>query len=121
VSINRISWNESADRAFLRALPDSLIRSIVADEVRTGVSRLWLCKSAEHTAYCITRLDNNPREFVIVAFEGTGLHLFAPSFIHAADSQNLAIRAHIANPVMTRLLRKYGFRPRETILIRECA
>lgn len=119
--ITRVSWDESAERAFLRALPDQLIRSIVSDEVRNGISRLWLCKSAEHAAYCVTRLENNPREFVIVAFEGTGMHLFANSFIHAADSQHLAIRAHIANPVMTRLLRKYGFRPRETILIRECA
>ena len=119
--IRRINWNETAERAFLRALPDVLIRTIVADEVRAGISRLWECKSGVHTAHCVTRLDNNPREFVIVAFEGTGMHLFAETFIAAATSQRLDIRAHVANPIMGRLLRRYGFKARETIMIRECA
>lgn len=115
--ITRIEWCEDAERGLARAI-DGPILQIIAHEVRAGVSMLWKCEHEQHRAYCVTRVDLNPTEFVIVAFEGTGMHVFAPSFIEAAASRNIPMRAHTVSPVVARLVRRFGFREAEYVMRR---
>lgn len=114
--IRRITWSDEADRGLSRALPNALIRSIVAAEVQSGTSMLWDCENDTHHAYVVTRVDANPTEFVIVAFEGTGMLTFGPEFVAAARSRGIPLRAHVTNPIVARLLRKLGMRVDEWVL-----
>lgn len=114
--IRRVPWSEDVERGLSRALPDPVIRSIVAGEVRAGVSRLWECEEGPHRAYVVTRVDTHPTELVIVAFEGSGMHVFAPHFIGAARAYGVPVRAHVTNPVVERLIRRFGFQREEVIL-----
>ena len=118
--IRQVAWTAPARAGLARALPPATLDFIEA-EVRAGISALWECSQAEHHAYCVTRVDQNPTTFVIVAFEGTGMHLFAPSFIAAAESRNLPMRAHTVSPIVARLIRRYGFRTAEFVCRRERA
>lgn len=113
--IERVAWSPDAERVLSRALAP-LIVPIVADEVRRGLSMLWECKEGTHHAYCVTRVDDNPREFVVVAFAGSGLMTFGPHFVAAARSRNIPLRAHTTSPVIVRLVRPLGFRHAEYVL-----
>lgn len=76
---------------------------------------LWECRDDKHAALCVTRVDANPTEFVIVAFEGTGLLTFAPYFIEVARERGIPLRAHTTSRFMLRLLRRVGFRLEEYV------
>lgn len=114
--IKRVAWSPDADRGLARALPDSLLRAIVQGEVERGVSMLWECEDELHHAYCVTRVDTNPTEFVVVAFEGSGMMTFGKEFIAAARSRNIPLRAHVTNPVVERLLRRLTLKRSEVVL-----
>lgn len=113
--IERVNWSGEAEQFLARALNRSVL-AIVAAEVSQGVSMLWHCESSEHRAYCVTRVHPNPRELVIVAFAGSGMHTFAPAFLQAARSRGLPLRAHTVSPVVARLVRKFGFQQSEYVL-----
>lgn len=106
--ITRIAWCEAASAGLARALQGPILQ-IVEAEVRRGQSMLWECSDELHHAYCVTRVDNNPIEFVVVAFEGTGMMTFAAPFIEAAKSRGIPMRIHTVSPVVARLVRKLGF------------
>lgn len=109
-------WSEEAERGLSKALPCPIIRSIVADEVRGGVARLWLCHDDTHRAWAVTRIDRNPQELVVVAFEGTGMLTFGPQFVAAAKAGRMPLRAHVTSPIVARLLRRLGLSQSEMIL-----
>jgi hypothetical protein len=109
-------WSAEADAGLAKAMPDAVIRSIVQAEVERGISKLWRCEDGEYSAWVVTRLDDNPPEWVIVAFEGTGMHRFGRHFVQAAKTQRVTLRAHVTNPVVERLLRPLGLRRSEVIL-----
>jgi hypothetical protein len=115
--ITRIAWSDAVDRGLARALPE-MIRSIVAAECRAGVSQVWECDEGAHHAYVVTRVDANPTEWVMVAFEGSGMHKFAPAFIAAARERGIPMRVHTVSPVIARLLRPLGFQQTEYVLRR---
>lgn len=108
-------WSADAERELARALPP-VILSIVQNEVATGISMLWECADGLHHAFCVTRVDSNPREFVVVAFAGSGLMSFGPHFVEAARSRSIPLRAHTVSPVIARLLRRLGLRTAEYVL-----
>jgi hypothetical protein len=112
--ISRIAWCAAAAAGLGEALPAATL-AIVAGEVQRGVSMLWDCSTHEHHAYCVTRVDGTPLQLVIVAFQGSGMHVFAPAFIAAAQSRGLAMRAHTVSPIVARLIRKFGFQQREFV------
>lgn len=112
--IQLIPWTDDAAQHLARALSFAEL-PLIAAEVRRGRSQLWLCTSDRHTAYCVTRVDPTPAEFVIVAFEGSGMHEFGPAFINAARARGLPLRAHVSSPVVERLIRRFGFRRTETV------
>lgn len=103
-----LRWSDKAAKGLARAL-DPIVLELIAREVQSGLSTLWHCKSDAHEAFCVTRIDNNPREFVFVAFEGSGVLEFGPKFISAAKSLGLPMRLHTMSPVVARLVRRLGF------------
>lgn len=109
-------WSDAAGSGLAKALPDALIRSIVQSEVERGIAKLWRCEDEAHSAWVVTRLDANPTEWVIVAFEGTGMHRFGTYFVQAAKMQGVTLRAHVTSPVVERLLRRLGLERSEVIL-----
>jgi len=109
MSIKHIRWNDDAAKALAKALPDDLIRGLVENEVKRGVSQLYHCKDDKHEGYAVMRVDNNPVEWVCVAFAGSGMHAFWPDFQVAADARHLAMRAYTVSPVVQRLMRPLGF------------
>lgn len=115
--IERVQWCDEAERAIARALPPVTL-ALVAEEVRQGVSMLWRCVDSDHRAWCVTRVDENPRELVIVAFAGSGMMSFAPAFITASESRRIPMRAHTVSPVISRLVRRLGFHQSEFVLRR---
>ena len=117
MAIRRIAWSQELDRGLARALPDELIRGIVASECRTGVAQAWQCDSEQHHALVVTRLDQNPTEWVVVAFEGSGMHVFGPLFIAAARDRGIPLRAHVTSPIVEQLLkRRLKLRTEERIM-----
>lgn len=118
--VNQIAWTSDVDQALARALPNPVIRDIVAAEVRAGVSRLWHCRDELHEAYVVTRVDLNPSQLVVVAFEGSGMRAFGPWFIERAHAAGIPVRAHTVDPRVERLLRMgLKFKRSEVILLRE--
>lgn len=119
-SIKQVEWSDAADRGLARALPNSAVLEIVENEVRSGIARLWHCREGEHEAYCVTRIDLNPTQLVIVAFEGSGMKVFGPWFIARAHAQGIPVRVHVTDPRVERLLRiGLRFRRSEVVLLRE--
>lgn len=114
--IKLVPWSDEVDAGLKRALPNDLIRNIVAQEVRVGVSQCWRCEEGVHAAYVVTRLDTNPTEWVVVAFEGTGMQRFGQHFVEAAKSRGVTLRAHVTSPVVERLLRRLGLSRSEVVL-----
>ncbi len=106
--IKRIAWSDEAARGLSRALREPIL-SIVADEVRRGQSSLYHCVDGSEEAYCVTRIDDNPKEFVVVAFEGVGMVKFGRKFVAAAKAIGAPMRVHTMSPVVARLLRRLGF------------
>lgn len=118
--IVQIAWSDTVDQALARALPNPVIRDIVAAEVRAGVSRLWHCRDDRHEAYVVTRVDLNPAQLVIVAFEGSGMRAFGPWFIERANQAGIPVRAHVTDLRVERLLRMgLQFKRSEVILLRD--
>lgn len=113
--IRRIAWCDEAALGLSRALVGPIL-GIVESEVRAGVSMLWECRDDTHHAYCVTRVDFNPTEFVIVAFEGSGMLTFGPEFVEAARSRGIPARVHTVSPVVARLLRRLKFELQEYVL-----
>jgi hypothetical protein len=113
--IRQIAWCEDAANSLARALPGA-VRDIVAGEVIAGVSLLWECKDDKHSAYVVTRLDWNPVELVVVAYEGSGMMHFGPHFVGWAKAKGIPCRAHVTSPVVERLLRKLGLKRSEVIV-----
>lgn len=109
------AWCADAERELARALPPVILQ-IIATEIARGVSMLWQCDDGVHRAWCVTRVDPDPREFVIVAFAGSGLMSFGPHFIEAARSRGIPLRAHTVSPVIARLCRRLGFHQAEYVL-----
>lgn len=118
-AIKQVAWCDAAAAGLARALPSSAILEIVANEVRSGVSRLWHCRDGEHEAYCVTRIDLNPTQLVIVAFEGSGMKVFGPWFVARAHAQGIPVRAHVTDPRVERLLR-IGLRFRRSEIVLLC-
>lgn len=117
MSVTRVAWSEAVERGLGKALPDEMIRSIVASECRAGISQVWECSSDAHHAYVVTRLDSNPTEWVIVAFEGSGMHEFGKHFVQAARERGIPLRAHVTNPIVEQLLiRRLKFKTEERVL-----
>jgi hypothetical protein len=114
--IRLTQWNDEVDKGLSRALPDAVIRGIVAAECRAGISQVWECADDAHHAFVVTRLDANPTEWVVVAYEGSGMHIFGPLFLRAARERNIPLRAHVTSEVVERLLRRLGLRREEVIL-----
>lgn len=114
--IKQIAWCDEARDGLSKALPYPLIMSIVEQEVRLGVSQLWRCENDLHQAYVVTRMDTNPTEWVIVAFQGTGMQQFGKLFVDAAADRKVTLRAHVTNPVVERLLRRLGLKRDEVVL-----
>lgn len=115
MTIQRVPWSDSAAHGLSHALPDPIM-PIVEQEVRAGVSMLWECRDDSHHAYCVTRVDANPLELVVVAFEGQGMLVFGPLFVAAAHARGLPIRAHVTQPAVERMLRRLGLQRSEIIL-----
>lgn len=115
VTIARVNWSDDAETKLSRALP-GIDRAIIRAEVERGVSILWHCRDERHEAYCVTRLDHNPANWVIVAYEGSGMQHFGPLFLEAAKRAGVPVRAHVTNPVVERLLRRMGLKRSEVIL-----
>lgn len=117
--IRQVPWSDAAAAGLSRALPPRTL-GYIACEVRQGIAQLWHCQSAEHEAYCVTRIDDNPLTLVIVAFEGTGMLHFAPAFIDAARSRGLRLRAHTESEQLARVLRRrLRFDHLEYVCVRE--
>ena len=114
--IRVIPWSAPMAQKLSRALGSTHIVELIGEEVRQGISQLWECSSEKHHAYCVTRLDRNPIEWCIVAFEGSGLMEFGPQFIAAARSRGVPLRAHVADKRVERMVRWLGMRPTETVL-----
>lgn len=106
--IAQVPWSQEASDGLSRALPNAVIRSIVEAEVIRGQSQLWECKDETHKAFVVTRVDANPVELVVVAFEGSGMQHFGKYFIDAANARGIPLRAHVTNPIVERLLRRLG-------------
>jgi hypothetical protein len=113
--ITRAEWSDEADAGLSRALPDATIRGIVAAEVKRGRSKLWLCKTDAHKAWAVTRLDSDPAEWVVVAFEGSGMMTFGPQFIAIAKANNIPLRAHVTSPLVEKLFSRLGMVRQEAI------
>lgn len=114
--IRQVPWTDEIAQRLSRALGGALVLGIVEQEVRRGVSQLWECEDETHKAYVVTRLDHTPIEWCIVAYEGSGMMHFGPMFIAAARKRGLPIRAHVASPVVERLLRRLGMKKSEVVV-----
>ena len=113
--IRQVAWSAEASERLARALPGA-VRDIVAREVLTNVAQLWECKDELHQAYVVTRIDVNPLELVVVAYEGSGMMHFGPHFVNWARDRGMPCRAHVTNPLVERLLRKLKLYRSEVIL-----
>jgi len=137
--IRQVAWSAEASDRLARALPGA-VRDLVAREVLTNVAQLWECTddtpiaragqpgevtlsgrspakvSPHHSAYVVTRIDVNPLELVVVAYEGSGMMHFGPHFVNWARDRGIPCRAHVTSPVVERLLRKLKLFRSEVIL-----
>ncbi len=113
--ISQVQWSAEASERLARALPGE-VRDLVAREVLTNVAQLWLCQDDHHSAYVVTRIDANPLELVVVAYEGSGMMHFGPHFVNWARDRGMPCRAHVTSPVVERLLRKLQLYRSEVIL-----
>jgi len=113
--IRQVSWSAQASDRLARALPGA-VRELVAREVMSGIALLWECTDQYHSAYVVTRIDPNPTELVIVAYEGSGMMHFGPYFLQWARDRGLPVRAHVTNPLVERLLRRLKLYRSEVIL-----
>jgi hypothetical protein len=111
-----VPWSPEIAQKLSRALGSTLVLELVGEEVRQGISQLWECSSDHHHAYCVTRLERSPVEWCIVAYEGSGMMLFGPLFVEAAKARGIPLRAHVASPVVERLLRRIGLKRSEVVL-----
>lgn len=114
--IRQVPWTDDVAQRLSRALGGTLVLGLVGEEVKRGISQLWECSDDRHKAYVVTRLDTTPLEWCIVAYEGSGMMHFGPMFISAARTRGVPIRAHVASPVVERLLRKLGMRRSEVVV-----
>lgn len=113
--IRQVPWSAEASERLTRALPGA-VRDIVAREVLTNVAQLWECTDDHHSAFVVTRIDVNPLELVVVAYEGSGMMHFGPYFLEWARTRGMPCRAHVTSPVVERLLRKLKLFRSEVIL-----
>lgn len=114
--IRQVPWSDDIAQKLSRALGGTLVLGLVGEEVRRGISQLWECADERHKAYVVTRLDTSPVEWCIVAYEGSGMMHFGPMFISAARKRGIPIRAHVASPIVERLLRRLGMQRSEVVV-----
>ncbi len=107
--IKQVNWSDHAEQLLTEALPDAMILSLVKAEVQRGVSQLYHCKDSAHEGYAVMRVDNNPTDWVIVGYAGSGARHFWPMFQQLADARHLSMRTHTISPIVQRLLRPLGF------------
>ena len=86
------------------------------EEINRGISELWHFKDDRDEAYVITRIDENPREFVVCYFEGSGMQKFGRLIVGAAHAKGMPVRAHTSQPAVARLLRRIGLSIDEMVL-----
>lgn len=111
-------WCDDAEERFsereMRDLPE------VKRQVEKGIAQLWRCESERNAAWCVTRLDRDACgfEWVVVLFEGSGLHEFVPLFLQAAKDRNIPVRAHMdaRRKGLLRMLKRYGAVAREVVV-----
>lgn len=114
--IRTVPWTPEIAQKLSRALGSALVLELVGEEVRQGISQLWECSNDQHRAYCVTRLERNPVEWCVVAYEGSGMMQFGPLFVEAARARSIPLRAHVASPVVERLLRRIGLKRSEVVM-----
>jgi hypothetical protein len=118
--IARRAWNAEAERDLARSAGRDM--AVIRRQVQADVAMLWECESDRNHAWCVTRLDADEAgaEWVIVLFEGSGLHEFVPLFVEAADSRGLPLRAHLnaRRPGLKRMAARYGFEVTELVVRR---
>ncbi len=118
VVINEIPWTDEITsrlqcEASRRCLP------WLEREVRAGIAQLWECTAGRARLYVITRLDDNPREWVWCLAVGTGLAHFAPRFLAAAERKGWPIRFHTTSPAVARIARRHGFTAPPELVLRK--
>lgn len=86
--------------------------------MRGGIAQLWECTSGADVLHVVTRLDENPREWVFCYARGTGITKFAPHFLAVADAKRWPVRVHTTSPALVRMARRFGFGRPEFILRR---
>jgi len=114
--IRAASWSEAAHAQIARI--DAHCAEALRADVERGRATLWHCQSEAAEAYAVTRVDDNPREFVVCAFAGTpgASGEFVTVFRDAAHAQGLSIRVHVTSRELARLWSRFGLRESEWIL-----
>jgi hypothetical protein len=117
VEIREVPWTpeitKRLDHAAARACLSWLER-----EVRGGLSQLWECRAGDQLLHVVTRLDENPREWVICYVRGQGVATFGPHFCRIADAKRWPMRVHTTSRALVRMFRRLGFRESEFVLRR---
>lgn len=113
--ITRVPWSGEAE-IMLAHPAGAECMPYLKREVLAGVAKLWRCEEGKHSAWIITRVDENPRELVICYAVGTGLHCFAAAFIEAARAAGIPMRVHTTSPFVARYVRRFGFAQAEYVL-----
>lgn len=114
--IRQVPWSDAAHAQISRVGEETA--RLLRAEVERGRSMLWHCQSDKAEAFAVTRVDDNPREFVICAFAGTPgcSGEFLEVFREAAHAQRLSIRVHVISRELARLWCRFGLRESEWIL-----
>ena len=113
--IRQLPWSAEAE-AHLKSAAAERCLAPLRDEVQRGIAQLWHFKDDTDEAYCITRTDLNPREFVVCYFEGSGLTKFGKVLRDAAHAKGIPMRAHTSQPAVARLIRRLNMKIQEYVL-----
>jgi len=85
-------------------------------ECEAGIAEIWRLKDNAHCLHVITRLDQNPTEWVIAWARGTGSQKFGPMLIEHAKRKGWPIRVHVGSLSKVRLFKRVGFRIDEYVM-----
>jgi hypothetical protein len=117
VDIREVPWTDDTTKLLAHPAARACL-SWLEREVRGRVAQLWECRAGGKLAHVVTRLDENPREWVICYARGSGLALFMPAFLRVADAKRWPVRIHCESRGMVRMCERYGFAVREFVLRR---
>jgi hypothetical protein len=85
-------------------------------ETQAGIAEIWRISDETDCLHVITRLDQNPTEWVITWAIGTGSQKFGQLLRDHAKTKGWQIRVHVGTLARVRLFKRAGFTVDEYVL-----